>query len=283
MTRQAGLAGPALAVGLAAGLLAAPLPAQSWRTLEVSRQLHDSAALSVSVHYAAGRLAVHATSAPLLYDMRLRYDAQRTEPVHAYSASRRTLSVGVRRQDVRLPDDEDPAELRLDLAERVPLDLSLELGATEADLDLSGLRVHDLSVTSGASEATLRFDTPNPERMRSLRLKVGAASLTATGLANANAPNIVVSAGVGGVELDLGGAWTQDIALALRVALGGVRIRVPSDVGVRVEARMALASFEHDGLVRRGGAYVSENWDSAPHKLVITSKATLGKLELDRR
>jgi hypothetical protein len=172
--------------------------------------------------------------------------------------------------------------MHLDLARAVPVDLDLELGAVEADLELSGLRVGQLHVESGASDAQLRFSTPNAERMRSLDLEVGAASLKASGLANANAPEIRVQAGVGGVELDFGGPWTQDVDLTVRVALGGVKIMVPSDVGVRVEAQKFLASFDSRGLTKRGNAYFSDNWESAAHHLTIRSKTTFGSLRVER-
>ena len=267
----------------ATALATAPLGAQTWRTLDVSRQLHDSALLQVKVQYGAGRLNLHAAAARVLYDMRLRYDAERTEPLHAFSQSPRSLRLGVRKQNVKVPGDRNPAEMRLDLADAVPMELSLELGAVEADLDLSRLRLHRLDLQTGASEATLRFDSPNPEAMMSMRLEVGAASLKALRLANANSREIIVDAGVGNVELDFGGDWTQDIALDVEVALGGVRVTVPSDVGVRVEMQKVLGSFEHDGLVKRDGVFYSDNWDSARHKLRVHAETTLGKFELNRR
>ena len=267
----------------ATALAAAPLGAQTWRTLDVSRQLRDSALLQVKVQYGAGRLNLHAAGGRVLYDMRLRYDAERTEPLHAFSQSPRSLRLGVRKQNVKVPGDRNPAEMRLDLADAVPMELSLELGAVEADLDLSRLRLHRLDVQTGASEATLRFDSPNPEPMTSMRLEVGAASIKAVRIANANSGDIVVDAGVGNVELDFGGEWTQDIALDVEVALGSVRLNVPSDVGVRVEMQKVLGSFEHDGLVKRDGAFYSENWETARHKLRVRAETTLGKFELNRR
>jgi hypothetical protein len=276
------LRAPAAAL-LGALALAAPLGAQTWRTLDVSRQLHDSTLLQVKVQYGAGRLNLHAAAARVLYDMRLRYDAERTEPLHSFSQSPRALRLGVRKQNVKVPGDRNPAEMRLDLADAVPMELSLELGAVEADLDLSRLRLHRLDVQTGASEATLRFDSPNPEPMTSMRLELGAASLKALRLANANSREIIVDAGVGNVDLDFGGEWTQDVTLDVEVALGGVHVNVPSDVGVRVEMQKVLGSFEHDGLTKRDGAYYSENWETARHKLRIRAETTLGKFELNRR
>jgi hypothetical protein len=269
----------ALAVSLATPRSAA---AQDFRSLDVSRQLHDSAALQVRVNYAAGKLALRSAQTPVLYRMQLSYLPERVEPLYRFDTATHTLRVGVEKRAARVPGNGQPGEMRLDLAPAVPVDLALELGAVEADLDLSGLRVGRLRVESGASEASVRFDTPNPERMRSLEFEVGAASLRATKLANANAPEVRVQAGVGNVDLDFGGQWTQDVDVSVQVALGGVKIRVPRDVGVSVEARKFLASFDTRGLVKRGGTYFSENWDSAPHHLRVRSRTTFGKLELER-
>jgi predicted membrane protein len=91
-----------------------------------------------------------------------------------------------------------------------------------------------------------------------------------------------VDAGVGNVELDMGGQWASDIDLHVEVTLGIVTIHVPADVGIRVSLEKIIASFEHEGLVERDGAWLSTNWDSAPRKLRITAETTLGKLTIDR-
>ena len=276
------LAPASLLLGL---LLAAPraVGAQELRSLDVARQLHDSAAMQVRVRYAAGKLALRAADPSVLYRMQLSYLPEAVRPLYSYAPGTRTLRVGVEKRGVHVPGGGDrTGDMHLDLARAVPIDLDLELGAVEADLDLSGLRIGELHVESGASDAQLRFATPNAERMRALDLEVGAASLRASGLANANAPESRVQAGVGGVDLDFGGTWTQSIDLNVRVALGGVTIRVPRDVGVRVEAQKLLASFDSQGLVKRGNAYYSENWDSATHRLNVRSQTTFGTLRVER-
>lgn len=280
-SRRSSLSLSALLLALA---LRAPRDAnaQELRSLDVARQLHDSSALQIRVRYAAGKLTLRAADAPVLYRMQLSYLPSAVRPLHSYAPATRTLRVGVEKRGMRVPGGDRGGDMQLDLARAVPIDLDLELGAVDADLDLSGLRVGQLHVESGASEAELRFATPNAERMRSLDLQVGAASLRASGLANANAPEIRVQAGVGGVELDFDGTWTQSVDLNVRVALGGVIIRVPRDVGVRVEAQKFLASFDSQGLVKRGNAYFSENWESATHRLSVRSHTTFGSLRVER-
>jgi len=276
-----------LALGLASAavsIVSSSASAQSWRTLDVARQLSDSAPASVQVVYGTGQIGVRATSKPLLYHMQLRYDATRAQPRHTFDVASRKLQIGMQKSEVRFSgrDDADAAHLQLELSRSAPLDLNLDLGAVESDLDLTGLRISRLHVESGASDAKLRFDSLNPTRMSVLEVSVGAASFRGDRLANANAADIRIDAGIGNVELDLGGQWTQDIDLRIDVTLGIVTIHVPSDVGVRVTLDKTLASFDHEGLIERDGGWVSKNFDSAPHKVRVTAETVFGKLSIDR-
>jgi hypothetical protein len=269
---------------IATSLWASAAGAQSWRTLDVARQLTDSAPASVQVVYGTGKIGVRATSNPLLYHMQLRYDATRSQPRHTFDATSRKLQLGVQKSEMRFSgrNDADAGHLQLELSRSTPLDLNLDLGAVESDLDLTGLRISRLHVESSASDARVRFDSLNATRMSVLEISLGAASFRGDRLANANAQDIRVDAGVGNVELDLGGRWTQDIDLHLDVTLGIVTVHVPSDVGVHVSLTKTAASFDHEGLIERDGAWVSKNWDSAPHKVRITAETVFGKLSIDR-
>ena len=276
--------GVALAVAALSAMVPAASAAQSWRTLDVSRQLADSAPTSVEIVYGTGSFGLRGTTSPLLYHMQLRYDGERTKPRHTYDAAERKLSLGVANADVKFSGrkDGESGRLQLELSRSTLLDLSLDLGAVDADVDLTGLRVHRLQLESGASDARLRFDSLNATRMESFDISLGAASFRGFRLANANAREIRVDAGVGNVELDMAGQWTQDIDLRVEVSLGIVTIHVPTDVGIRVSLKKVIASFDHEGLVQRDGAWVSSNWESAPRKLRITAETVLGKLTVDR-
>lgn len=271
------------AVLSALALVAAPgLRAQDWRTLDVSRQLHDTAAMTVRVEYGAGHLVVRPASPALLYQMEMRYDADRTDPLYEYRADTHTLRVGIEHHNYHFAGDEKGGDLRLGLARNVPVDLSMELGAVEADLDLSGLSLERMHLEIGASETSVRFDTLNRSRMKSLDMNVGAASVHVEHLGNANTPDVQVKVGVGSADLDFSGDWSGDMELSTQVALGSVTLRVPRDVGVRIDVQRFLSNFDAEGMVRRGDAYYSENWSTASRRLRVHAQATLGGLELDR-
>jgi len=273
-------AAAALSLALPAGLAA-----QNWRTVESSRQLRDSAEHRVQVRYGAGRIDLAATNAPLLYSMTLRYDEASTTPLHRYDAESHALTLGVEGEKTRFSrnsDEKSRGEMRLSLSRVVPIDLSLDLGATKGTLDLGGLNLLSLRLDSGASDMQLDFSTPNRARMRSFDVDVGAASFEAHNLANANAAVIHVHGGVGSVDLDFGGSWTQDVSVGAELALGKLTLHVPHDVGVRVEVEKFLTSFDQQGLKKRGDAYYSENWDRAKYHLQVRAETTFGGIEIDR-
>ncbi|HUX33942.1 MAG TPA: hypothetical protein VMV51_08705 [Gemmatimonadaceae bacterium] len=260
--------------------------AQTWRTLDVSRQLRDTTELHVHVQYAAGRLTLRAAAQPVLYAMNLRYDEDRTSPLHAFDAAAGTLDIGIKDVSTtwtdRRSDRDSKGQMNLTLAPTVPLDLTMTMGATAADIDLGGLTLRGLHVESGATDETLDFSVPNRARMGAVSMDVGAASLTARNLANANASSLHVKGGVGALDLGFGGTWTGDLDATVQVTLGKITLRIPRDVGVQLDLQRFLTSFDDDGLIKRDGSYFSDNWDTAKYHLRLHVQTTLGGVVIDR-
>ena len=273
------------AVAACCALLAASAgEAQTWRSLDVSRQLHDTSEHRIRVRYSAGRFSLRPTNEPVLFSMQLRYDEERMRPIHEYDSvtHRATLGVDGSAQWKPRRGDEDVGEMRLALSRNVPMDLDLELGATQARVDVGGLSVNRLRVQTGAADAVLDFSEPNRTRMREMDIELGAAGFVITNLGNANVDAIRVEGGVGSVDLDFGGAIQDDVSVDANVALGKLSLHLPRDVGVRVEVKKLLASFDHPGLTKRGSAYYSANWDDARIRMRVRAETVFGSIEIDR-
>jgi len=266
--------------------LPAAAGAQTWRTLDVSRQLRDTAELHVHVQYAAGRFTLRAAEQPVLYAMNLRYDEDRTSPLHAFDAAAGTLDIGIKDVSTtwtdRRSDRDSKGQMSLTLAPTVPIDLTMTMGATAADIDLGGLTLRGLHVESGATDETLDFSVPNRARMGAVSMDIGAASFTARNLANANASSLHVKGGVGALDLGFGGTWTGDLDATVQVTLGKITLRIPRDVGVQLDLQRFLTSFDNDGLIKRDGSYFSANWDTAKYHLRLHVQTTLGGVVIDR-
>jgi hypothetical protein len=255
-----------------------------WRSLDVSRQLRDSAPQRIKVVYDAGHVDVRPTDAALLYGMHLRYDELRASPVHRYDAEQHSTVLGLesRGNAIRTSSSrhEESGELRVLLPRTIPLDLDMEFGGAQATLELGGLSLQSARLEFGAAEATLAFSTPNRTHLRELDIGVGAAEFNATHLANANADLIRIRGGVGSVDLDFGGTWTRDLEVSTRLAIGGLTLRVPDDVGLHLDVRRIAASFDHEGLVKRDDGWYSRNWDTAAHKLRVRAETVIGQIEV---
>lgn len=265
--------------------LAFPAGAQSWKTLDVSRQLRDTTEHTVRVRYPVGRISLRSTSDPVIYNMHLRYDENRMYPLHSYDADAHRATLGFESDDKhwsRSRKTLDESQLDLSLSNAVPLDLDLQIGAAEARLNVGGLAVSRLRIETGAADARLDFSEPNKMEMRRLDIQLGAATFVIRNLGNARVSDVRVEGGVGKVDLDFGGKIENDMNVDANVALGKLWLRLPRDVGVRIEIQRVVASFDHHGLHKRGDAYYSDNWDDAKVRMRMRAETVFGGIEIER-
>jgi hypothetical protein len=168
----------------------------------------------------------------------------------------------------------------LTLGRGIPMDLDLEFGAVRADLDLGGLSLTDLDLSTGASESTVDVSEPNPTSLPSASFQVGAADFTARRLGNLNARSLSVDAGIGSVSLWFDGSWQQDAEVAIKMGLGSLELRFPEGLGVKLTKDSFLTSLDSEGLVKRGSAYYSPDWERAPRKVTVEIDAAFGSVKV---
>lgn len=274
MSRVAG----ALVVLSALAYIAAPhADAQDWRTITSLRQYKGEGALRVDLEYGAGHLNISPGDAGSLYKATLRYDAERFKPVTQYADGR--LKVGVEGGHIH-GGNMKASRLDLSLGTRMPLDLDLQFGAAQAAVELGGLKVRQAHIATGASETHVNVGSANGTQCSTLKLEVGAASFEAAGLGNLNCARVDVDGGVGDVSLDFNGAWRVDSEVTVDMGLGSLTLRVPRGLGVQVHKSGFLASFDSEGLIKRGNAYYSENWEKASNHATFNIDAAFGSIKI---
>ncbi|MDF1516251.1 MAG: toast rack family protein, partial [Anaerolineae bacterium] len=116
----------------------------------------------------------------------------------------------------------------------VPMDLSVDMASGTADLDLTGLSITRLVLTTGKADVGVVFNAVNPEPLGMLRVTAGTGKTTMTGLGNANFDQVNIIGGAGSVNLDFSGALTRSAVVDIKAGAGEFDIRVPDAVGVRV-------------------------------------------------
>jgi hypothetical protein len=265
----------ALALALGAGRA----EAQAIRPFSTYRQWHGETRLSARLDYASGALKVLPGRPGELYRMDALYDSDRFEALSAFQASTTEVMLGLRSsgRGLRAASKDGPRQTAaVTFSPRADLALDVTLGASDADIELGGLRLTDLALQAGASRAVVRFSKPNATRCREASLRSGAAELTVLGLGNSRCDRIAFEGGVGRVTLDFGGAWTASSRVEVKMALGEITLRLPREVGVRITPERILASFDPQGLVRDGESYVSPGYDQSARHLDIELTTAVG-------
>jgi hypothetical protein len=271
----------ALAALVCVSIFPGAVNAQTWRTSTFARQVWSTEPMDVRVEYGMGRLTVRPAASPTLYRFEVRYDEERFAPVSTFDEAGRTLRLGVRSREGSSRPGREGGTATLELTRAVPLDLKLDFGAGVANLDLGGISLKNLEVSTGASETTLRFSEPNPIRAERLRVSAGAASLEVLGLGNARAERVVFEGGVGSTLLDFAGNWTGNTSASVKMGMGSVTLRVPRDVGMRVNRSAVLTRFTADGLTERDGTFFTPNWETAARKLAVDIEAAFGTVKIE--
>lgn len=135
----------------------------------------------------------------------------------------------------------------LGLSTVLPLDLTIEGGASENTFDFSGLRLTQLNIVQGASDTTIRFDTPNPVLMQDFIFKTGASSAKIYGLGNANFVSMNMSCGAGDYTLDFGGSLAQDSTVDIKSGMSNITIIIPADMNATINNQGTVSNINTQG------------------------------------
>jgi len=175
---------------------------------------------------------------------------------------------------------------QLHFSEALPVSFELELGFGSADIDLSGLQVRDFSLTTGASDVMLSFDTPNEVLLDHMNIETGLSKFDGRNLGNGNFKYFRFEGGVGTYTLDFSGTLRREVDVDIQLGLGVLTLIVPSDVGARVITNDNWFShIECDKGFQSTGKeqFETENFSRAEGKMNIRIETGLGRVKLKHR
>lgn len=134
-----------------------------------------------------------------------------------------------------------------------PLELTVDAGAYEGNVDLSGLRLRRLEFNDGASTNTVAFNEANPDEMTLLKYATGASTVTLTGLANANFTEMIFDGGAGTYTLDFSGTLQRDARVTVRAGVCTLTIVVPPGTQTEITKSGAVTSVKTEGTWNTSG------------------------------
>ncbi len=249
-----------------------------------SQPLGTEKDLDADIRFDVGSLEVAAEKGTAAYTIDLDYDKASYQDVISYEQSGGSGHLSFSLQSLHklgLRSDRHPNRLRLGLTGAIPVKLAINTGVGDARLSLTGLKLADLEIESGVGGARISSYEPNQASCDRIRIKNGVGSLDAVGLANLKFSELDFEGGVGGANLDFTGEWQRDAEIKIQVGVGGVSIKMPRGIGVKVEGQKNfLSGFHLDGFTMRDSYYFSEGYDEAKIRVSVRVVTGVGGFKI---
>ena len=218
----------------------------------------DAESVRVQIRMGAGELDIR-PGAEELMEAEFAYNVAAWEPTVSYD-----VQDGIGRLVVRQPSTDRISvgrrmryEWDLRFSDATPLDMRIDAGAGRQRIDLTGLRITRLSIAMGAGDAEINVsDNPELERLD-------------------------FDLGVGRVNIDMSGNWDHDADVTVQGGVGSTTLRLPNDVGVRVDVTPGLGALDTSGLRQQDGAWVNDAYATSDVTLNLRIRIGVGAVTLE--
>jgi len=140
-----------------------------------------------------------------------------------------------------------------------PMDLTIDAGAYEGNMELGGLALKSLTVKDGAASVNLSFSEPNLTEMSGLSYSTGASEVKLNGLGNANFSTFDFDGGAGSYTLDFSGELQRDASVNVNTGLSDLTIIIPEGVDATLTMDGGLSDINlGNGWSQSGNVYSHE-------------------------
>jgi len=257
---------------------------QELKQIEKSEPLGEVKKLEVKISFGQGRIELSPGNAEKAYEAELEYSRRYFSHELDYHIRGDTgvldLRVKGRRKGL-FYSRRKKNWLNLKLNPTVPIDLDLNMGACESSIDLSGLRISMLELSTGASEVDIYFDEFNKEPLSKMEVNAGVGELKVSNLGNANCQRLIFKGGIGEYELDFSGQWQDDCQAEVKIGIGEISLKLPRYLGVKlIASKSFLSTLDLDGFVKEGDVYYSQDYNQAEYHLTLRVKAGIGEVNV---
>jgi len=254
------------------------------RTKELLVPLGDAESAEVLLRFGAASFHLKPGAAELL-EGEVTYNVDQLEPETEYSSSAGQAKVEIsprRGTEIRgLPTERVRNDWEIWLTRKIPLSLRTEAGAFGGDFDLSGLRLTNLEIRTGAARSTVSFEEPNPQELERIEIETGASEFDILGLGYANFEEMTFKSGLGRYTLDFAGRLNRSAEVRIETGISQVTIIVPESTGTKVILEEEVSDTDIYGFRRlEEKEYVNDAFEEAENTLVIKIRMGLGSLTL---
>ena len=127
------------------------------------------------------------------------------------------------------------------------------------------------------NEWDLRLNNDVPMNL-SLEMGAGTSDLQ---LADLSLTGLDIILGAGKSTVDLTGNWARDLDVTFDTGAANITVRLPGDVGVRVEVEAGVSTVNAPSLTKAGNVYTNAAYGVSDVTLNIKIKAGIGQITLE--
>ncbi len=173
-------------------------------------------------------------------------------------------------------------ECYLNFSPGIPLSVKMDLGVIKGEVDLGGLKLKNVDISTAVSQASIDFSEANPIRLEDLKIENGVGKLKVYRIGNANFSKFHFEGGVGKYVLDFDGDYTHDVSADVEIGMGKLTIYLPQTIGVRIEVdKSFLSSLDIDKVYKDHDIYYNDLWDENNPKLDLHIDSGVAKVKIE--
>lgn len=180
-------------------------------------------------------------------------------------------------------DDDESARIRIEIPRRFRVIVDAKIKAGEIDLDLGGLSLEELELTTWAGEVGLNFSDRNRVECVEADINTKVGETRINNLSNLRFKHIEIDGGIGEMRIDFGGMGQKDASAEIDLDIGETHVEVPDDLGIRLAVSKFLFLTEVNVSSRfeqSGNRYYSKHHDSADRSLDLEVSPGLGAFHI---
>lgn len=133
------------------------------------------------------------------------------------------------------------------------------------------------NITGFRNEWDLRLNSDVPLDL-SVNMGAGSSDLQLAGL---SLTGLDVNLGANESTIDLSGDWARDLDVLIQAGAGDISVRLPRDVGVRVNAEAGVGTIDAPELTKDGKIYTNSAYGVSDVTLRIDLEAGVGLIKLE--
>jgi hypothetical protein len=245
------------------------------KTLTLNEPVPSGSPARVEIAMLGGQLNISGGGDNLVTGQ-IEYNLAEWEPQVMRSGD--TVRVEQEAKTIPIPADEKMVNRwNLQLGD-TPMVLNVQAGAYDGAFNLSSVPLVGLEVNGGASNAEVRFDTPNPQAMEDFYYQTGASNVEIYGLGYASPSLFTFKCGAGDYLIDFSGQPQRAITANITGALGNLTIVIPPGASAEVNLTGNLQDVNLEGDWNQAGdRYLTSG--SGP-LITINVEMSIGQLNL---